>query len=287
MNDILASIENINKENIIFLFNHYNIKFNDNILNDNISNKIDNIYLNESFINYIKNNSNLIINKIIINIPNPLNFINNNIIKFDNNCLISSSWFNLFVDDFIYTFKNILPKLKTKTNIENIFQFTFFTNPNDISAIIISHEINKSCACACTNPNDEYLKIIYEKLNKQISLPLSYIDWFSNGNLYLYSKNILLLNIALTYNIENNNIISQFKIWKTFLTHLLNNLFNLLNNKSISILTFGDESYDFIKSISIPNNFIIYNDINPFVKSKPYNYLDSPLFFKNNKYLFE
>lgn len=285
--DIPVSIDKVKITDIKQIFNLLKIDYNENIFDFVINEKTNNnfIYLSDDYIDFYNSNVNendIIYENTIIK-PNPKLYINNTILKFENNILIGSSWYNTFLDIFKYVFKKVLPKifLDISQNIlnENIFQFTFYNKPNEIKAIIITHQIGKHIACASIDPNSKFLKQLHEKLNKQTGKYDSYIDWFSKGN--FYSNNILLLNLALTYNSKNE---SQFNIWKTFIKNLLNSIFLL--NPSIPIYTIGKDAKSFISLFTFNNRSNIYIDVDPNIKTKPSNYLESPSFFNDYSHLF-
>lgn len=295
---------NIDKEIIYKLMNDLNIKYESNLIDDNVENiNIDNLEIDLSFKKKLEKYSKNCINIKEYKIVNIKSFYKDVEIEiFESklgNIRINVEWLNVLSKLMNYLILDLIPRIYDNCNgIENvypksrnIFNWTFYNNPKDIKAIFLCDNNifdkieNMTNFGFAIDPNIKPLnqiKILFNKMNIQLNTNKDFLEWYNNGNFYQYMKNVLFLNLGLTIgqNIKDLTINSHNKYWKQFIKKLICEL-NL--NNDIYIICFGSESKLMFKNINFEN--IIF-DIDPNVKNKPHNYNESPNYFYLLKNIF-
>lgn len=279
------------------------IKYNNNINID------DEIFLNKEFLNpSYESRQNLKTfkqeKKSFEIIPLEKYYFNKDIIIIETNLgniKIQQNWYKKF--NIFNQVESIFEKIKIDENeqlipnIEDVFNFTLFTNFENITHIFIGQDpyqdINLATGIAFAinhekiNQIPKSMKILYKKLQNQTSEKRVIEDWFFSGNFFQYTNNILFLNLGLTIGItkskKNNyiqkNINSHIKFWKQFTKKLVLEIY--LNNPDIKIICLGSEAKKVFSKTNINKNNILY-DLHPAARTLPANYFDNPIIFDNN-----
>lgn len=195
---------------------------------------------------------------------------------------IASSWYDKYKVIFDKQILNEFPKMN-KVNIfpssSNIFDWTFYTNPNELKVIFLGQEpyVDKTPMSTMSFAFDpskvtspECCKTLFQKMCHQLNLDLNFNSWYIEGNFYKYIKHVLFINSSMTIQFTGGKVTSHTRHWKSF-------LISLISQFDVSVVSFGSEA----KSITDKLSCKCYNDIDPLVKIKPSNYLDEPPYFKD------
>ena len=238
---------------LIDLINNIN-----NIFNNIPSNLLNLLDFDFDLYNKIKNNQNIINNKLniydFIDITSFINKILNTINNIDNN-----NDYKLYIQTAIYQIKNLLIKEYSSKFIKDIL--LYFHNAND-SEICNLFELLDYIDLTY---KDEFLKILYEKIHEINHVYYIFKKNYNYENYFKYLLKFKNQSISLTpsimdkFNFINNNDfdINKIKIKKDMYNIISKNDFYSIINKSIN-------NDDILKNI-LQNNFLKKNNntLNP------------------------